>query len=382
MNKLLVISHTGHQTTKSGEVVGWGPTINELNFLARHWDEVVHIACMEDCPPKGSSLPYQQPNIRFVAIPTFGGKKISQKVNVIWKAPVILRTVQKELYGVDAVQLRLPMGIGIFLLPFFAIKRKRPYIFWVKYANNWGAASPPPGYRLQRWILKQNLARCKVTINGFWPNQQLHCLSFENPCLHEEDVANYLLVAQAKIHKPPFRLVFIGRLETEKGINELLDALDDHNTYLELIDHIDFVGAGSLENKIKERLTSKVSFTLHGFLPKEKVFKVLGTAHFLVLPSYSEGFPKVIAEAAAFGVIPVVSDVGSIPHYIRTRENGFIWTFRGDTSFAAVLQQALVTKPEKLSRIKNTLLPLVAQFTFERYATRIKKEILNPRTND
>ena len=71
--KLVVISHTGHQQTETGEYVGWGPTINELNFMAQFWEEVVHVACLEPGPPKGSSLPYTQSNIQIAPIPPFGG---------------------------------------------------------------------------------------------------------------------------------------------------------------------------------------------------------------------------------------------------------------------------------------------------------------------
>ena len=43
-----------------------------------------------------------------------------------------------------------------------------------------------------------------------------------------------------------------------------------------------------------------------------------------VLPSYSEGFPKVIAEAMNFGCIPIVSDISCIRQYIINGKNGFL----------------------------------------------------------
>ena len=39
--KLLIISHTQHYKDKNNQVVGWGATINEVNFLADYWEEVV-----------------------------------------------------------------------------------------------------------------------------------------------------------------------------------------------------------------------------------------------------------------------------------------------------------------------------------------------------
>ena len=43
----------------------------------------------------------------------------------------------------------------------------------------------------------------------------------------------------------------------------------------------------------------------------------------LILPSYSEGFPKVIPESAAYGCVSIVSDVGSIKHYVK-KDHGIL----------------------------------------------------------
>ena len=42
--KLLVISHTPHYTDQDGRVVGWGPTLRELNYLTDLFEHVYHIA--------------------------------------------------------------------------------------------------------------------------------------------------------------------------------------------------------------------------------------------------------------------------------------------------------------------------------------------------
>ena len=90
--KLVIISHTEHYKNESNQIVGWGATINEINFLADYWDEVVHIACLykNKHPPK-SSLPYLKPNIKFKAIPPYGGKKLSDKLLIVIKIPKIIK---------------------------------------------------------------------------------------------------------------------------------------------------------------------------------------------------------------------------------------------------------------------------------------------------
>jgi hypothetical protein len=131
--KLVIISHTEHQQAADGSFVGWGPTVNEINYLSNHWKEVVHVACLEKGKAvKGSSVGYSNSNVHFEAIPTFGGKRIWQKLDILWKMPLILWKVQKSLKRASHVQLRVPMGIGIFLIPFFAFRNRSKYIFWDK----------------------------------------------------------------------------------------------------------------------------------------------------------------------------------------------------------------------------------------------------------
>ena len=177
--KLIIISHTLHSQSTSSKLVGWGPTVTEINFLDPHWKEVVHIACLSYEMGDDSMLPYTKENIRFCPIPTFGGLSIKDKINVFTQAPKIIRSISKELKGATHVQIRVPMGIGVYVLPLFRFL-PRNFKLWVKYANNWGHVSNSLGYRFQRWILKKNLLKCPVTINGFWPNQSMHLKSFEN----------------------------------------------------------------------------------------------------------------------------------------------------------------------------------------------------------
>ena len=44
--KLVIISHTEHYVNSDGAIVGWGSTVNEINYLADYWSKVVHVACL------------------------------------------------------------------------------------------------------------------------------------------------------------------------------------------------------------------------------------------------------------------------------------------------------------------------------------------------
>ena len=377
MRKLVIISHTDHQRDAEGRIVGWGPTVKEINHLAQHWDEVVHVACFEESSPRGSSLPYTEENIRLIGIEPFGGGRLKDKLGILLRAPDVISKVRHAIKDATHVQLRLPMGIGVYLLPYFSLRR-RPFHFWVKYANNWKQEKAPKGYALQRWMLQRNLARCKTTINGFWDDQPTHCLSFENPSLQDEDILKGREIIAAKQYKSPFRFAFVGRLEEAKGVGRILDAL--RSVDLDQIDGVDFIGDGPEMQLFKEKaawLGERASF--HGFRSARFVKGVLAKSDFFLLPTTaSEGFPKVVAEAACFGCIPVVSDTSSIPHYITHGSNGFVWRRQGIDGFDSMVRQVLKEDPADLARIAWKGNRLAEKFTLERYFHRLENEIFTP----
>ena len=61
---------------------------------------------------------------------------------------------------------------------------------------------------------------------------------------------------------------------------------------------------------------------LLGQLPSEAVAAELGRAEMLVLPSYFDSSPNVIAEAQVAGVPVIGTDVGGIPSMIRHGQTG------------------------------------------------------------
>lgn len=373
--KLVVISHTEHYLDENNVVKGWGSTINEINFLAEHWEEIYHVGCLYSIPAPASSLPYTYQNIHFVPIPPYGGKRFFYKVFIVSKIPKIIVQVVKTIRGASEVQLRLPTSMGLFLLPLFSFLIPRKFTFWVKYAGNWSQENPPMSYRIQRWWLQKNIAKCKVTINGFWENQPKHCMSFENPCLTNEDIVNGRIIASNKIFESPFVFCFVGRLEAAKGMDKIIVALK--NIPIEKIDKIHFIGDGSETANYKKEtgfLGSKAIF--HGFLNKENVHELLRKSHFLLLPSESEGFPKVIAEGACYGVIPVVSNVGSIGHYINDK-NGFLWNVSSGESYNSILLQAVQTDKLQLKEMSGTVGELAEKFTFDNIMVKLHTQIFS-----
>ena len=173
----------------------------------------------------------------------------------------------------------------------------------------------------------------------------------------------------------PFVFTFIGRLESAKGVDRIIEALKF--IPLDAIAKVNFIGDGEKIIFYKEAtsfLKDKIQY--HGFLNNDKVHHILSESHFLLLPSDSEGFPKVIAEAACYGVIPIVSNVGSIGHYIN-ESNGFILDINGNQLFANCLSNAIGTNAFFLKEKSKKALEVAEKFTFVKYHHMLENLIFN-----
>ncbi|WP_242086037.1 glycosyltransferase [Aestuariivivens sediminis] len=374
--KLAIISHTEHYRSPEGTLVGWGPTVNEINHLLEIFDEIYHVAMFHDGPAPPSALPYRSDRIHVVFIPTVGGTGLWNKFKILWHAPKTLKIVTQVLKKVDVFQLRTPMGIGVYMIPYLSLFVKTEG--WYKYAGNWNQKGAPLGYALQRRMLKWQSR--KVTINGFWEHQPKHHLSFENPCLSDADIRLGARVRAEKDFGERLSFCFVGRLEREKGVERLIRALLSlHADARSRIGKVHLVGEGKELPYFKSLAqTGTVDFVFHGALAKEEVYKVYQQSQVFVLPtSASEGFPKVIAEAMNFGCIPVVSQLSSIGHYIKPHVHGLLIHPVSEAVLADLIKKLLYLSETERRSFLDEVAPMVQKFTFSHYHQRLGNDILN-----
>lgn len=369
--KLAIISHTEHYW-KDGQIVGWGPTIREINHLTSLFEEIYHIAVLYDQPAPPSALPYTSDRIHFIPLQPFGGKNWKDKLMILRQIPAVLATVRAVLQKVDWFQFRAPTGIGVFLIPYLAWFSGRKG--WFKYAGNWTQENPPLGYRFQRFFLAY-LQKKKVTINGKWEGQPTHCLSFENPCLDEEDLRLGALALEQKRYDKKLHFCFVGRLEDAKGVGRILEAFAQIQS--DQIGTIHLVGDGPQRAQYEQQakqLPYPVIF--HGFLSREKVNEIYVKSQVFLLPSDSEGFPKVLAEAMNFGCVPLVSAVSSIPQYIQDGVKGFLWQMDKEDFTNRLLQIIDHSNRLDFAGMAIEANRIAHKFTYDFYIERIQTDIL------
>lgn len=108
-----------------------------------------------------------------------------------------------------------------------------------------------------------------------------------------------------------FDVIFVGRLEKNKGIFILLDALKSLYSVRAVI-----VGVGPLSQQVKDfigknKMEGRV--ILHGWAKdNNEVAGLINRSKILVAPSFNEGGPRVVVEALACGVPFLATDVGIV----------------------------------------------------------------------
>ena len=316
--KLLIISHTPHYR-QGKTIVGLGATVREIDHLATLFESVRHVAFLHPGEAPLSALPYTQEHVELVGVPPAGGKRLRDKLSILWLAPLYIRIILRELPKADVVHVRCPASISLMAIVLMALVR-RPRVRWTKYAGNWRPEGHEPlSYRFQRWWLQKGFQGGVVTVNGEWPDQPPHIFSFLNPCLTSEEIAEGAQAAAEKEIGEPIQVLFVGRLEAEKGIGRALRVIERlRRRGLEVAFHV--VGDGPARRSFEEQarqagLAETVRF--YGLLPRPELGRFYARAHIMLLPSSGEGWPKVLSEAMAYGVVPVASAVGSIPHYLE-----------------------------------------------------------------
>jgi glycosyltransferase involved in cell wall biosynthesis len=150
----------------------------------------------------------------------------------------------------------------------------------------------------------------------------------------------------------PVRILFVGRLVTEKGLDTLLAAaqlLIEAGRVFELR----LVGDGPLRQEIQDQiraLSLDARVTLVGRLPPDAVTRQFATADLFVLPSRLEGMPGALLEAMAHGV-PAVATRVSGSEDVLDGTTGWLVPVEDWQALADALRQAIDLGRDGLGRM-------------------------------
>ena len=121
---------------------------------------------------------------------------------------------------------------------------------------------------------------------------------------------------------PPVRLVAVGRHVQEKGIDVLLDAVEQ----MEAVE-LDVVGDGPLLDAHRARVARMNRHTVVRFrapMTKHALLALIDGAHAVVVPSRREGLGLVALEAMARGRPVIASRVGGLVKVVDDGPDGIL----------------------------------------------------------
>ena len=146
--------------------------------------------------------------------------------------------------------------------------------------------------------------------------------------------------------RPVRRLIFIGRLEREKNLFNLIAALAGLDVELWI------VGDGSQRTALQQEAARLgVCIRFYGILPHARLPALLNAATLFILPSYWEGHPKTLLEALSCGLPCIGSDIPAIRCVIRHGENGLLCGLTAEAIRAAVAE--LLDNPALQGRLRD-----------------------------
>ncbi|WP_240642238.1 glycosyltransferase [Microbacterium sulfonylureivorans] len=153
------------------------------------------------------------------------------------------------------------------------------------------------------------------------------------------------------------RLVFVGRLTTEKQIDVVLRAMTRLDPALNVT--FDIVGKGDQRRNLEDLshelgLADRVTF--HGHTTDEELKGYLTGASLFVIASIAELQSIATMEAMASGLPIVAADAVALPHLVHDGENGYLFEPGDVDDLAAKLTAVLTLTPEARLRMQRASL--------------------------
>ncbi len=136
-------------------------------------------------------------------------------------------------------------------------------------------------------------------------------------------------------------VVFVGRLEPQKGVGELLDAYERVRRVMPDVVFA-LIGDGVWKERVAEAAARSEGHLLApGARPLAEIARWLTACDVFTLPSWMEGTPNVVLEALASGRPAVATRVGGIPDVLGDPRSGILVEPRDAASLASGLLRAL-----------------------------------------
>lgn len=173
-------------------------------------------------------------------------------------------------------------------------------------------------------------------------------------------------IAAIKAKTLPYPLIvsFAGRLIDGKGVADLLKAFSKIN---QPGVHLQVIGDGPQRRNLEhlaEKLHITQQITFYGDTPWDEVIAYLKASDIVVNPSYTEGLPTSVIEAALCDCAIIATDVGGTREIISDKKSGLLISPRDTTQLATALQRLVQDEDVRLQLAINAKHDVAQRFSW------------------
>lgn len=133
----------------------------------------------------------------------------------------------------------------------------------------------------------------------------------------------------------PLRLIAVGRLAVEKGVEQLLAAV----RMLEIDYELTIVGTGPLERELRAVASDLPRVHFRGVVPRHELGALYRAHDVFVTATRNEAFGLVVLEALACGLPLIGPDIAALRAVVRDGENGLLVTPADPRALASAIER-------------------------------------------
>jgi glycosyltransferase involved in cell wall biosynthesis len=325
-----------------------GGMANACDRIVYHLRDFFHIDVLHLCRATQSKPPYRPAHVMEEA----GGncyvfhahRDIAHTLNCVYLW--LSKQHQKQPY-----EALVAFGgyAPVFAVPTFAALLGLPYVLLLR-GNDFDAGLFQPKRRdLLLTAIEQAAAVCCVSSDKV---QKIRALLPHKPAVYY--TPNGIDTAEWKAYEHDYRLAadwrkmhsegrtvvgLFGQLKEKKGLDFFVDSLQQ-SAYS---DEVHLLLIGDLEEEMRRRLTGagQLHYTHIPFVERMQLIPYYLACDWMAIPSFYDGMPNVLLEAAALQRPAIGSQVAGIADFIEHGRNGFLFEAANRHSLLEVLQTAL-----------------------------------------
>jgi len=327
----------------------------------------------------GAAAPYELDPALFEVVPLPWYADVPSLFRAPWLMPRIARVLSRVVDDADLV-----IASGIHPVSVLALrtaqKKGRPAVLWIR--GNLLADLDHRASGLRRVAARLAARACIAAIPRGTPvvcmgRDDFDFLRRMGPVQvaysSKFGLAEVLAAPRPEHEAPgPARLLYVGRLAPEKGLEVLFDALRRMRAagapapVLTIVGD-DFFGStyGAELRRATEASDLAPAVRFLGHVPYgPRLLEIYDAHDALVLPSFTEGFPQVLLEAMARGAPIVATAVGGVPRLVKDGVNGLLVP-PGDPAALAAALARLGAEPALAAALAARGLETARRFTSE-----------------